>query len=532
MWASYAESMPERTGSAWSGPRADDEPVDVPRYLAALKRAWPLIALIIVLMTVTVLVLSLGLSESYKASARIVLDDRAGAFDATDVDTVRRRLATVQALLTTRNVLVQATERLPGESAETLEDKVESSVDDDANIVDVVATDGDPNGAAAIANAVAQSFLTMQETAERERLALARAELEEALDRLRGSPGSAEEVQAIQERLSELSVSEASVGTGLRLAQSARPPSEADSPRPVRNTIFAFFASAFIAVLAALAVDQIAPRLSGPRELSRLTGAPILAALPPPRRARARRAQTEEAYEALQATILQLPPLRKVVLVTSAFASDEKTTVAARLGRSLASGGSRTLLISADLRRPQIEQLLGVSRAPGLTDVLDVLGAHEGPTADELLEQTIAHVSPAPGTPELDVLASGGIANRAQLFAREPMSVLFRALEHSDYHHVVVDGAPLLGTVEGPLLTQYADAVIAVCRLDRMTPAAAAELGDVLRQLQAPALGLVAIGTREVVPYSLGLAPRTLDDARSAAEAEAEAGLDVLTKDV
>ena len=100
------------------------------------------------------------------------------------------------------------------------------------------------------------------------------------------------------------------------------------------------------------------------------------------------------------------------------------------------------------------------------------------------------------------------------------MSLLFGALERSDYRYVLVDGAPLLGVIDGPLLARYADAVIAVCRLDRMTPAAAAELGEVLQRLPAPALGLVAVGARGVVPYSLGLAPWTIEDSRSAAEAE------------
>jgi Mrp family chromosome partitioning ATPase len=519
--------MPERTGLAWSGPReADEEPVDVPRYLAALKRAWPLIALLIVLMTVTVLVLSLALPESYRATARIVLDDRAGALEATDVETVRRRLATVQALLTTTNVLEQVARRLPDESAETLKDKVESSVDEDANIIDVNATDGDPAGAAAIADAVARSFLEIQETAERERFARSRAALQASLDRLQGSPGRRDEAQIIRARLNELSLSEAGVGTELQLAQRAQPPSTPDSPRPVRNTIFAFFASAFIAVLAALAIDQAAPRLSGPRELNRLTGVPILAALPPPRRLRARRGQTEEAYQALQASALQLPADRKVMLITSAFASDEKSTVAARLAGSLAEAGSRTLVISADFRRPRIEKLLGVPRAPGLTDVLQAIGEREGQVLDEVLGETISAVSAAPGTPHLDVLPSGSAsANRAQLFSREPMSLLFGALERSDYRYVVVDGSPLLGVVDGPLFARYADAVIAVCRLDRITPAAAAELGDVLQQLHAPALGLVAIGARGVVPYSLGLAPWTVDDSRSAAEALASVQL-------
>jgi hypothetical protein len=61
--------------------------------------------------------------------------------------------------------------------------------------------------------------------------------------------------------------------------------------------------------------------------------------------------------------------------------------------------------------------------------------------------------------------------------------------------------------------------VIALCRLDQMTPAAAAELGDVLRRLDPPAVGLVAVGARTLTPYSLGLGGWTLSDSRSAAEA-------------
>jgi succinoglycan biosynthesis transport protein ExoP len=510
--------MPEGAGLAWSRLRdADDEPVDVPRYLAALRRTWPLIALIIVLMTGTVLLLSLAFSKTYEATARILMDDRAGAFEPADEATVTRRLATIQALLTTRNVLSRATESLPDESVETLEDKVEASVDADANIVDVVATDGDPEGAAANANAVARSFLTMQEAAGRERFARARTELEAALDRLRGSPDRAQEAQAIRERLSELSVSEASAGTELQLAQTARPPSEPDAPRPVRNTIFAFFASAFIAVLAALAVDQLAPRLSGPRELSRLTGRPILAALPPRRRRRIRRGQTEEAYQALHASLLQLPAEYKVVLVTSAFASEDKSTVAARLGETLARSGSATLVMSADLRQPRVEHLLGVPRVPGLTDVVRTLDGAEPAAVEELLEQTVA--SPAAAVPELDVLSSGSaVANPAQVLAGGSMSLLFAELERSAYRYVVVDGSPLLGVIDGPLLARSADAVLVVCRLDRLTPAGAAELGDVLGRLEAPAIGLVAVGVRGVMPYSLGFSPRALEDYRSSLE--------------
>jgi polysaccharide biosynthesis transport protein len=515
--------MRQGTGFAWSGPvEGDDQPVDVPRYLAALKRGWPLILLLIVLITVTVLVLSLSISKSYRATARVVFDDRAGAgaLEATDVETVRRRLATVQVLLTTSEVLEKVAQRLPDESAETLEGKVETSVDEDANIIDVSATDGDAAGAAAIANAVARQFLEIEAAAERARFERSREALQSALEDVPGTRARRAEAQALRAQLNDLNVSEAAGGARLRLAQSAEAPSAPDSPRPIRNTIFAFFASAFIAVLAALAVDQIAPRLAGARELSRLTGVPVLAALPTPRRLRGRRRQTEEAYQALQASALQLPPDRKVILVTSGFVSGERSKVSLRLARSLARSGARTLLVSGDLRRPRIEELLEVTGAPGLADVVRAIADGQAGEVEELLADTIDGVSPLTSAPDLDFLPSGSAnGNRAQIFSREPMSLLFDALERSDYRFVVVDGPPLLGVVDGPLLARYADAVIAVCRLDQMTPAAAAELGNVLRQLDPPAVGLVAVGARTLTPYSLGLGGWTLSDSRSTAEA-------------
>ena len=505
--------MRQPTTSIWDWPRdTGDEPVDVPRYLTALKRSWPLMALIVVLMTVTVLLLSLALPKTYQASARILMEDRAGVLQAADADSVTRRLATVQTLLTTRDVLSQAAESLPDESVQTLEDKVEASVDQNANIVDVVATDGDPDGAAAIANAVARSFLTLEQTQERERIARARADLETVLDRLRGTPGSEEAAQATQQRLSDLSVSEASVGSELQLAQAALPPSEPDSPRPVRNTLFAFFAAAFVAVLAALALDQLAPRLSGPRELSRLTGVPVLATLPS--RRRRRKAQTEEAHKALQASLLQLPATRKLVLVTSPSPSEEKSAVTLRLAESLARDGSRTLLVSADMRRPRIEELLGVGHAPGLADILHALGEQGGEAGSELLRESVVRVSS-----DLHVLPAGSPGpSSVHLLAGKPLAAVFDGLERSDYRFVLVDGPPLLGVVDGPLLARCADEALIVCRLDRMTPASAVELGEVLERLQVPTLGLVAFGARGDASYSMGVPRRDLEESPSTVE--------------
>jgi Mrp family chromosome partitioning ATPase len=189
--------------------------------------------------------------------------------------------------------------------------------------------------------------------------------------------------------------------------------------------------------------------------------------------------------------------------------------VTLRLANSLARGGSRTLVISADLRRPRVEELLGIGPAPGLTDVLQALAERGVEASGELLRESVIKVSP-----DLHVLPSGTTAsNPAQLLAGDSTAALFRDLEGSDYRYVLVDGSPLLGVVDGPLLARRAEALLIVCRIDRMTPSSAAELGDVLERLQAPALGLIALGVRGSVPSWVGVPPREVEDYPSTIEA-------------
>jgi Mrp family chromosome partitioning ATPase len=475
-----------RTGSARQESRWDAEPIDVPRYVASLKRGKGLIAAIVLSMTAAVFLISMWLPKTYEASARIVMDDRPGGAEPADAETVRRRLATVRALITTREIRVRAAARLEGESVETLEDKVRATVDADANIVDVHTTDNEPDGAAAIANTVAREFVAMQRAAERQRLARARTALERALARV-SSPQSPE-AEAIRQRLSEVRLAEASEGQELVVAEPAQPPPTASSPRPIRNAIFAFFASVFLAVLAALGLGQLAPRVAGARDLGLLAGVPVVANVPRARRAGER--VGEEAYEELQTALsLRLPSASKLIVVCGAQSLDAVGSVAVGLARTLAQTG-RTLLLSADLWRPRVHEALGLRRSPGLAELLAgsegdaSLGALDGVTHTiEVDERT------------LDVVTAGGpVRNPAGVLARESFSGLVLELERSDYRHVVVEGPGLLGSVHGQLVARYADAMLVVCEPERLSPADAVELGEFVRAVEPPFAGLVTVG--------------------------------------
>jgi Mrp family chromosome partitioning ATPase len=477
----------------WADPTRDAEPIAVSKHLGALRRGWPLIGAIVLSMTGAVLLLSALVPKTYEAEARIFMDDRAGASEPADVETVQRRLATVRELVTTRRVLAGAAAVLEGETTETLRDKVAASVDRDANVVDMSATDGAAEGAAAIANAVARSFLALDLAAQRARLARARTSLLRAISLARG----AEERRVLRERLSELSITGASAGSELSLAEPARAPDAASSPRPLRNGLFAFFGALFLGVLAALALDQLAPRVRDGRELSRLTGAPLLARVTS-RRRRGGRGLATAAHEQLRSSLaVQLPHGVKTVAVTGDLPGPGRSAVATAMARTLAELDASVLLVSADLRKPRALELLGAPRAPGLVDVLEALRSGNGRRPALRLEDTI--VRGTPQAPELDVLPAGTATDRpSPLLAGNGLAELFAQLEQSDYRYVVVEAPPLLGTVDGALVARHADAVLVACHLDHLAPDDAVELGDVLRRLDVQVVGLVTIDARPV----------------------------------
>jgi capsular exopolysaccharide synthesis family protein len=477
-----------------------DQPVETGRYLDALSRSKLLIAGIVIPLTLAVLLGSLVLPETYRATAKIVLASATDPLQSRDVESVERRLATIDALLTTRETLRRAARRVPGETAATLDPKVSSSVDPRADIINVSATDDTAAGAARIANAVAVTFLANQRRVEQRRLNRARATLTQALRELaprRGLQAEAERA-TIRERLNELNVSAAGSGSELALAEAAQPPSDPFSPRPLRNAVFGFFAALFIAALVVLARAQLKPRISGPRELSRMLELPVLAEVPYVRRGIGHNPQTlssveYEAYQTLQASVRRRLPAsgeQRVILVTSALHGEGKTEVTAALGLVLSQAIQRTWLVSADMRWPKLHELFDVDQTPGLAEVL--AGSRNGDSS-RIFELSAARS----GSGRLHVLASGRTPpDPAQLLSGDAIDGFFEEMRETEYDYVLLDGPPLFGLVDSQVLAQRVDGVIVVCRPDRHTPETAVALRELLDRLEVEPLGVVMLGAR------------------------------------
>ena len=140
-----------------------------------------------------------------------------------------------------------------------------------------------------------------------------------------------------------------------------------------------------------------------------------------------------------------------VVLVTSPGPGEGKTYCLSNLAVSFAQMGKRVLVIDADLRKPRLVKVFGMSSAVGLTNVL--LGSVE-----------VQDVVVATDIPNVSLIPSGGrTRNPAELLASPRMDGLLRSVGET-YDLVLVDSPPLLVVPDGVILMQSVDAIALIVR--------------------------------------------------------------------
>jgi len=484
-----------------------EDPIEVGRYLEALRRSRFMILTIVVVVTAGVLAFSLTLPKTYEATASIVVDNASGLVTSNEQQTVQRNLQTTATQTTTAAVLSEAANSIPGETGTSLAKHVSASVAENANIINIKASYKNGAGAAALAYAVARAFLNQHASSQRAQTATALSLINDQIASVRAraasEPSVAAQLSTLQARAAELEAASARAGSELQLLQRPNVPSSPSSPRPLRNGVIALFASIFLGVLLALGREQLTPRVTSQRELSHMLGLPVLSGIPYlRRRVDARYARAEyETYQTLSAALrLALPPAEHphVLLITSATHGEGKTTVTMRLGRVLAQAGHKTLVISGDLRWPKLDDAFKVGGRPGVRELLTLNPEGRPMHFDEVAKL----IMPAggeiwSGRGELDVLPAGRHGGDASELLHTPaLPALIDALRHSSYTYVLVDSPPILGVADAQMLAQYCDEVLVVSRLDRLRASDAIDLRETLDRVDANAIGVVVIGTR------------------------------------
>ncbi len=154
----------------------------------------------------------------------------------------------------------------------------------------------------------------------------------------------------------------------------------------------------------------------------------------------------------------------KTLLMTSSVLQEGKTSTATNLAVVFAQSGQKTILIDADLRRPQVNQVFGLSRGPGLTEVL--LGVTDLEEATRSINDLIlgnfglknSHMTP--GLEYLSVMTSGRkVDNPAELLSFERFTEMLSTIR-DQYDVIIVDAAPVLPVADASQLAPAMDATL------------------------------------------------------------------------
>jgi succinoglycan biosynthesis transport protein ExoP len=160
-----------------------------------------------------------------------------------------------------------------------------------------------------------------------------------------------------------------------------------------------------------------------------------------------------EAFRKLRTNIgfLGVEQPMRIILVTSGSAREGKTTVALNLAVAYAQGGYRTLLLEADLRRPSLHRVFGLSGTDGLTTT--IIG--ETSAYQAMREIDIAN---------LYCMVAGAIPpNPVELLGSNQMVELLQQLR-SQFEIVIIDSPPILPVADSIALARHCDGVVVIAR--------------------------------------------------------------------
>ncbi len=243
----------------------------------------------------------------------------------------------------------------------------------------------------------------------------------------------------------------------ISIVDRAQVPSWRFKPSLAQNLAIGLLLGVILGVLLAFVLEFLDDTIKTPDDVEQRLRLAVLGIVP-----RLRKQSPEEAVQDLRSafsesyrsvrTALQFSTdhgVPKVLLVTSAGPVEGKSTTALILARNFAQMGKRVLLIEADLRNPSLHRTLGIRSEVGLSNLL--AGA-----------QTVAEAVLSTTDDNLNVVLAGPLPpNPAELLSGSRL-VTFLTHASEKYDQVIIDGPPVMGIADAPILANLADGTLLV----------------------------------------------------------------------
>jgi polysaccharide biosynthesis transport protein len=287
-------------------------------------------------------------------------------------------------------------------------------------------------------------------------------------------------------KLEDLQIRENARRSTARIIESASTPRAPVRPRKAANLALSLCLGVLLGGCLAFLLEALDDRITTPEEVDRLLGLPVMGSIPlmagdrrllnalPPH------SPVAESYRGLRSSITfsSVDAPLTTVGITSARASEGKTTTSINLALAMAMDGRSVILVDCDLRRPSLDRALGLRSSPGLTDVL---------TGHCSLEDALQPVADR----EVLVLTSGPIPpNPAEMLNTASMENVIRQLrERADI--ILFDTPPCLPVTDTQVLGTRLDGLLLVAQMGEARKGEVRRAHELLGQAHARVLGVV-----------------------------------------
>lgn len=486
-------------------PAASNELSD---YLRVVRRRWRLIAGVVAAFVVLGGVYSLARKPQYAAAAKVQIPSPTGQVSR---DQSNADVATELAVMKSQAVAQRAVDLLKSKStADELSAKVQVTSPPDARVIIITFTAASATEAQRGAQAFADAYIAAKRDAAQRAIDDQTGKFQQTIDGYRRPLNDAQaalsaaktqtETNAAQAQINQLNtavnnaqteqskVASTPVDPGSILQPAERPTGKAGSGLPT-NLAIALFAGLAVGLGAAFVRERLDEQVHEPADIEEVLEVPNLGSIPRfPERFRARSTALvtvhapegghADSFRRLRAALLVA--LRdhnaQVIAVTSPTAGDGKSTIAANLAVTLAQSGRSVVLISADVRRPSLEEFFELDDHMGMLDVL---------AGEATFDEAIVPVGRFP------LMTSGRThSNPTDLLQSAAMEKLL-ADARSRFDLVVIDTPPVLAVADVLGMVPMVDGVLLVVSVGQTTEADVVTARTELVQAGATILGAV-----------------------------------------
>jgi capsular exopolysaccharide synthesis family protein len=363
-----------------------------------------------------------------------------------------------------------------------------------ADVLNVVASTGNPSYSARLANAFAEQYIAFRTRSELAGIESAQEKLNQQVAALPVGSAERSTLQTSLQRLGEL---RAVAGGGANIIGLATPGSKPTGPSLTSTVVVGLLIGIAIAFALVFLLESLDRRVKTIEEFELEYRLPVLAAVPQSafrfRRAKDRE-ELLEPYRILRSALDFAAVTRQLdtLLVTSAVSGEGKTTVAVDLAHAVALAGRGVVLIELDLRRPTFTEHFDLTPGNGLTTAL----TRDVRVADLLVE-------PFADLPNFSVLPAGRTPhNPSELLGSPRVADLISKLLTPE-GIVIVDAPPLNPVADAQVLLNSSaiHSAIVVARVEKTTRDDVRRARAILDRHMVEPVGIVVTGLRDTSRY-------------------------------